>query len=235
MNDMAPRRGGPEADGDYIVPATRSEHVASELRRLIKSGALAPGSRLRQTDIAERFKVSTTPVREAFTALAQEGLVRQDTHRGVVVFEPSKDELIETSEIRQVLEGFAARLAAGNLSADELGILKEIVAQMRDAAPSRYVELDRAFHRRIYTAARRPRLLEMIEQVREVAGSYISGALGQYDQSYRNQVQSEHEAIFSALVTENAALASRLVRDHVRRNVTHIASLLEPVRGLHQD
>jgi DNA-binding GntR family transcriptional regulator len=232
---MAPRRREPEAGGGYVVPATRSEAVASELRRLIKTGALAPGSRLRQADVAERFKVSTTPVREAFTALAQEGLVRQDTHRGVVVFEPSKDELIETSEIRQVLEGFAARLAVGNLSAGELAVLKEIVNEMPDAAPSRYVELDRAFHRRIYTAARRPRLLEMIEQVREVAGSYISRALGQYDQSYRDQVQSEHEAIFSALVTEDAALASRLVRDHVRHNVTHIASLLEPARGPNRD
>jgi DNA-binding GntR family transcriptional regulator len=72
-----------------IVPLTRSEAVAGELRRMIQSGEFPPGARLRQAEIAARFGMSTTPVREAFMILAQEGIVRQDAHRGVVVFQPS--------------------------------------------------------------------------------------------------------------------------------------------------
>jgi DNA-binding GntR family transcriptional regulator len=73
---------------------------------MIQARELEPGQRLRQAEVAARFGVSTTPVREAFTALAQEGFVRQDAHRGVVVFEPSLEELTETFEIREVLGGW---------------------------------------------------------------------------------------------------------------------------------
>src|SRR2546429_2131111 len=145
-----------------IVPATRSEAVASELRRLIQSGELPPGTRLRQAEIAARFGMSTTPVREAFMMLAREGVVRQDAHRGVVVFQPSLDELTESYEIREVLEGLAAERGAGNLTDEDLDALDAIVKQMRSAKPARYVELNRDFHRRIYQAAGRKRLFEMI-------------------------------------------------------------------------
>src|SRR4051794_36845388 len=110
-----------------IVPATRAEAVATELRRLITSGELAPGTHLRQTDIAARFGVSTTPVREAFMILAREGVVRQDAHRGVVVFEPSVKDVTETYEIREVLEGLAAELATKQLTDDDLQALEALV------------------------------------------------------------------------------------------------------------
>src|SRR5882724_6375493 len=120
-----------------IVPMTRSEAVAGELRRMIKSGELAPGAHLRQADIAARFGMSTTPVREAFMILAQEGIVRQDAHRGVVVFEPSLEDLTETYEIREVLEGLAAGLAAKQLTDEDLAALGAFVEQMRSAKPAR--------------------------------------------------------------------------------------------------
>src|SRR3954464_9921262 len=119
-----------------IVPATRSEAVAAELRRLITSGELAPGTHLRQTEIAARFGMSTTPVREAFMILAREGVVRQDAHRGVVVFEPSLEELTETYEIREALEALATELAAKRLTEDDLEALDTLVEQMRSAKPA---------------------------------------------------------------------------------------------------
>ena len=63
--------------------ATRAAAVAEELRRLILSGELAPGTHLRQVELAERFNVSTTPVREALGLLARQGLVRHDVQKGV--------------------------------------------------------------------------------------------------------------------------------------------------------
>ena len=70
---------------------TTAKMVAGMLRDQIQDGGLAPGTRLRQNEIAERFGVSTTPVREAFAQLQAEGLVRIDPHRGAVVFRHPHD------------------------------------------------------------------------------------------------------------------------------------------------
>ena len=108
---------------DSGSPPTRAGAVAEKLRRLIQSGEIAPGSRLRQNELAERFGVSTTPVREAFAELAREGIVRLDAHRGATVFRPSLDELIEIYEIRGALEPLATELAAARATDDELAEL----------------------------------------------------------------------------------------------------------------
>jgi DNA-binding GntR family transcriptional regulator len=193
---------------------------------MIQSRELQPGQRLRQAEIAAQFGVSTTPVREAFTALAQEGFVRQDAHRGVVVFEPSLAELTETFEIRELLEPLATSLAAAQLSDRELAGLRKLVAEMRTANPRRYFELNRAFHRQVCAGAKRDRMFEIIEQLREVAASYIAMTVRQYDQAYRDQVQAEHEALLAALVQRDGAQAGRLVYEHLRHNAEHIATLV---------
>src|SRR5690349_13342936 len=99
-----------------MVPTTRAGAVAERLREMILSGELPGGTRVRQMDIAERFGVSSTPVREAFTALAREGLVRQDTHKGVVVQQPSIEDVRENYEIRMALESLAVERAATRIS-----------------------------------------------------------------------------------------------------------------------
>src|SRR5882724_3312464 len=114
------------------IPGTRAAVVARELRTLILSGEIPPGNHLRQAEIARRFGVSTTPVREAFVALAREGLVRRDAHRGVVVFSPSLSELAEIYEMRAALESLATELAATTLSARELAAIARVVERMRD-------------------------------------------------------------------------------------------------------
>jgi DNA-binding GntR family transcriptional regulator len=194
---------------------------------MIQARELEPGQRLRQAEVAARFGVSTTPVREAFTALAQEGFVRQDAHRGVVVFEPSLEELTETFEIREVLEPLATRLAATQLSDPDLAELGKIVTEMRTAKPRRYFELNRAFHRHVYAGAKRERMFDIIEQLREVAASYIAMTVRQYDPAYREQVQAEHQALLGALVERDAARAERLVHEHLRHNAEHIAKLVQ--------
>jgi DNA-binding GntR family transcriptional regulator len=194
---------------------------------MIRSRALGPGERLRQADIAARFGVSTTPVREAFAVLAQEGLVRQDAHRGVVVFEPSLEELTETFEIRQALEPLATALAAERLTEDDLAALGKIVAEMRTATPRTYFELNRSFHRRIYAAAGRKQLFELIEQLRTVSTSYVAMSVREYDPAYRDQVHAEHEDILVALIDRDGARAGELIRQHLQNNFDHIATLVQ--------
>jgi DNA-binding GntR family transcriptional regulator len=216
----------PSTTAKSRLPLTRAGAVAAQLRELINSGEIPPGSRLRQTEVARRFGVSTTPVREAFVALAREGLVRQDAHRGVVVFVPSVEELEEIYEIRGALEPLATRLAAGRLREAELDTLDRIVAQMRTADPRRYVELNRELHGLIYEAAGRPRLSEMIDGLREAAASYISMNVTQYDEHYRRQVQEEHERIVAALRCGTPVEAADAVREHLAHNWPHVAGLI---------
>jgi DNA-binding GntR family transcriptional regulator len=213
--------------------STRSAIVADELRRLIRSGELAPGARLRQVDIAQRFGVSTTPVREAFTALAQEGLLIQDAHRGVIVFVPSHEDLQENYEIRLALEPLATELAAKSIAPEELAALDALCAEMRKAVRTdlaRYAkELNPEFHRTIYAAARRPRLAELIEQLREAAAAYMQVLVAHSQPvEYIRKAQQEHEEIVEALRAGSAKRAARTMAQHLQHNHERImASLTE--------
>lgn len=208
------------------MPLTRAGAVAERLREMIKSGELSPGTHLRQADFAERFGVSTTPVREAFVSLAREGLVTQDAHRGVVVFEPSFDELAGIYEIRMALEPLATEIATRELTEDDLAALEKILRQMRDAKPHRFVELNEEFHRRIYDSIDRRRLLEMLDDVRGSAAHYVGMSVMRYDDQYRNEVQREHESILEALKARAPKRAARVMREHLDHSAKHAAELI---------
>ena len=219
-------------DGLRPVPATRSEAVASALRDLIRRGEYAPGTRLMQAAIAERFGVSTTPVREAFASLAREGLVRQDPHRGVVVFQPSLEELRENYEIRVVLEGLAAELAAPRMTDEALADLEAIQDRFsRVGLPGglpweQGPVLNQQFHARMYAEAERPRLVEIIATLRQAATSYLGMTVSRPDMAYRQRAQAEHEAILAALRARDGRAAGRLMRAHLRHNEQHVERLI---------
>jgi DNA-binding GntR family transcriptional regulator len=212
---------------DATLLPTRAGAVAERLRELIRSGELPPGTHLRQDEIAARFGVSTTPTREAFLALEREGLVRRHPHRGVVVFMPSVEELDELYEIRAVLESLATEIATKKLGEDDLVALERIVSEMRSARPKRFVELNDELHTRIYAAADRPRLREIIDQLREPAANYISMNVDLYDPTYRSEVQAEHEGLVEALRSRAPKRAARAMREHLKHSGTHIMSLIE--------
>jgi len=211
---------------------TRSAAVANELRRLIHSGEFPAGTRLRQVDIAERFAVSTTPVREAFTSLAKEGLVRQDTHRGVIVFAPSSDDLMQNYEIRLTLEPLAARIAASNATADEIAQLAELLEVMRVALiddTARYgAMLNPLFHATIYQAARRPRLAELIQQLRDASAAYVQLLLVKPQPlSYLEAAQAGHAEIVAALRARAPKKAADAMARHLEHSRDQILSALD--------
>lgn len=123
---------------------TTAKVVAERLRDEIQDGTLAPGTRLRQNEIARRFGVSTTPVREAFAQLQAEGLVRIDPHRGAVVFHPTVEDLVEFYEIREVLESLAVVRAIPRLRSDVVKELAALIDRMRRTDDARrWLKLDR--------------------------------------------------------------------------------------------
>jgi len=214
---------------DGLAPLTRAGLVAQRLRDMVQSGELVPGTVLRQTEIAERFGVSTTPVREAFAVLIREGVVQQVAHRSVMVFQPAADELAEIYEIRGALEPLATELAAKNISAQQIAELEAIVAEMSTAPPQRYIELNGVLHDTIYDIAARPRLADILTRLRKTSASYVKLTVtrdGEEDPDYRKAVQQQHEDIVAALKARKGKAAARIVRAHLQTSVDHIAKLI---------
>jgi DNA-binding GntR family transcriptional regulator len=205
------------------LSTTLAMSIAQELRRMIRSGELAAGEPLRQAELAARFGTSTMPVREALTALTREGLIRYDAHRGAVVFPPTPDDIRENFEIRLAQEPLASGLAAGQLTTAELEGLDELARSLRQVVASpagatgldRYQQLDRAFHGRIFAAARRPRLAEMIESLRNAFAAYAHLYTADGQPTLLPALQAQHEQLIPALRRGDPAAASRIAADHV--------------------
>jgi DNA-binding GntR family transcriptional regulator len=110
-----------------------TELVRDEIERRIEAGMLAPGDKLNEADWAARLQVSRGPVREAFRALEQAGLVRNEKNRGVFVRSVSAREAVELEVVRTILEEAACRMLAAQIDAAQVAALRERMDAMRDA------------------------------------------------------------------------------------------------------
>lgn len=211
---------------------TKTEALVDFLREEIRSGALAPGARLRQVEIAERFRVSTTPVREAFTALEREGLLVSSSHRGVVVFCPSVDDLHQIYEVRIPLEALAAEKAAERITDEDLAELEQLLGEMaRSTADTRrYPELNRAFHARIYSIAQRPKLESLIADLRDSSAAYLRVYATAAPTAHDTQLQ--HEQIFEALKARDPKRAADAVARHLQYSVKFVSAGLGTLDGV---
>ena len=190
---------------------SKTDMVAALIRELIITGELTAGQQLRQRDLAQRFGVSQTPVREAMRRLQSEGLVIGDTHRGFTVVTPDDGPVEENFQIRAALESLGASLAARKI--DEAGLaelhrLNERMRAMADDDP-RYAELNREFHFTLYQYSRSPLLMSLM---RLLWASLHGGprVLRTHAESAR-----QHDAILDALRAGDADAASALTCQHI--------------------
>jgi DNA-binding GntR family transcriptional regulator len=194
--------------GDYV---SKTDLVAALIRELVITGQLAGGEQLRQRDLAQRFGVSQTPVREAMRRLESEGLLVCDTHRGFTVAAPELSAISENFQIRAALESLGASLAARKIDADGLARLRDLNDRMRalpDDDPA-YADLNREFHFAIYEYARSPLLLSLMR--------LLWAALHGGPRVTRTHAESarQHDEILRALGDRDAAGASALTYDHI--------------------
>jgi DNA-binding GntR family transcriptional regulator len=214
--------------GAILTKVTIPEQIAATLRQDIVTGRLVAGARLRQVEIAQRFGVSTTPVREAFGLLQSDGLVRIDTHRGVTVFLPTMQDLIEHYEIRRALEMLAVEKAAERFRPEDAPPLSAILDEMRATSdPVRYVERNQAFHLRLYRLSGRARLISMIEDLRNASLAYNHLYAAADVPRDAERLDAEHREILAACQADDPARAAAAVRDHVSQTILHIMRVLE--------
>ncbi len=184
-------------------PESLSARTYRTLRDALLRRAIAPGERLIETELAQQLGVSRTPVRDALARLAAEGMADALPTGGIVVRDIQK-ELADIYGLRQVLEGYAARLAAERIEAQELERLAAISARLR-------ASID-AFHLQIAAASRNDRLVKLINGYRDY---FLNPhTLGLYDRAAMLRSHEQHEAIVQALRGRDGDAAERLVRDH---------------------
>jgi len=211
-----------------ITKITIAEQIAAALRFEIVTGQLTAGTRLRQIEIAQRFGVSTTPVREAFGLLQSDGLVQIDTHRGVTVFLPTIQDLIEHYEIRMALEMLAAEKAAAHFQAQDAPPLIAILDEMHTTSDAaRYVELNQQFHLSLYRLAGRSRLLTMIEELRNASLAYNHLYAAADVPKDAERLDAEHREILAACQAGDPVRAANAVRQHIQQTIAHVTKLLE--------
>jgi DNA-binding GntR family transcriptional regulator len=219
---------------------TITDELVELLRAEILSGELAPGSRLRQGEVAARFNVSTTPVREAFAALVREGLLIGSPHRGVIVFQPAVEDLEELYEIRIPLEALATRLAVPQLSPENIRELESVLMEMEnpDLNAARYNELDARFHAEIYRAASRPRLDRLIADLRESSAACLRACRGvswSADAGLTRPAPTpwthhEHMMILEACKAKAPKRAAKAMVEHLQHTADHYSEQLEKLR-----
>jgi DNA-binding GntR family transcriptional regulator len=190
---------------------SKTDMVAALIRELIITGELGAGQQLRQRDLAQRFGVSQTPVREAMRRLESEGLVIGDTHRGFTVVMPDDGPIEENFQIRAALESLGASLAARKIDEPGLAQLEQLNQRMLAMAEGdpRYAELNREFHFTLYQYSRSPLLMSLM---RLLWASLHGGprVLRTHAESAR-----QHDAILEALRAGDADAAGALTYRHI--------------------
>lgn len=188
--------------------------VATVLRAEILQGDLAPGTRLSQQCTAERFGVSRIPVRDALAILAGEGLVHPTANATAVVTGMSVAELQELYELRQAVEPLATQLAVPNVGRADILSMRQHLEVMRTQPDARlWLTANAAFHAAVYQRANRPRMIELVEQLRRLTDRYMYVHLEVIGQT--EHLDAEHLAILDAVERGDAALAAHLTRDHL--------------------
>jgi DNA-binding GntR family transcriptional regulator len=191
--------------------------VVAELRQAILTGRLKPGERLVEERLAEDLGVSRNPVREAIRALASEGLVEVTARRGASVLRLTEQEARETIEVRALLEGHNARLAARHQDKEIIRRIGKVLNRgTRAVAAGRFDQLaglNQEFHRELYAAGRNTVLGDIVQKLRERTAMLFFPA----DPARQALSWQEHAAILRAVIDGDERAAATLAAEHVTR------------------
>lgn len=203
-----------EADGTQIT------RTMVALREKITRGEIAPGERVTEVELAEQLQVSRTPVREAIRRLAGEGLLEYVPNFGTVVPRWSDSDVQEVFDVRALLEGYAASLAAERASAIDISELREMCTGMRaiegDDAENRwddYALRNNAFHRQLFVIAGNGRLEGMLIGLLGIA--LLHRAFPGHTATAMCRSNNHHDEIVDAIEAGDAGWAQAMMRAHI--------------------
>ena len=217
---------------------TLAQSVTDSVRSEIMSGQLAPGEKLQEVKLSERLGVSRTPIRAALHSLASEGLLEYQPNRGYCVRSLNTDRLIAIFDLRGVLEGLAARLAADKgMSEAEQSIFRDalvrgdaIMAQgvLKPEDREPFGEINVQIHEIILTAADDQILSDMLMRCRNTPISSERNVLW-HDFAWVRRSHDDHYRLLDAIVLRDGARAEQLMKEHVHAVKLQMKSELEAI------
>lgn len=214
-----------------ILQRNLYREVADRIGELIEHGELAPGERISEKQLCERFGVSRTPLREALKVLATEGLIELLPNRGARVVRLTFKKVKDTYDLMAALEGLSGELACQHISDAEIAAIRVLHDAMlehyrhRDLAT--YFEINQQIHESILAASRNEVLQEMYsnlsQRVKRVRYSK------KMTQKFWSQAVQDHENMISALEQRDSKRLGQILRDHLcnKLEVATLAGVIE--------
>jgi DNA-binding GntR family transcriptional regulator len=208
--------------------ASLAESVYAQIRNEIITCAFPPGARLSEAELAARFRVSKTPVREALGELRSQGFVRTFPRSGYQVAPVTMADVENLLDLRAIIEGGAAEVAAERITDAELKRLERLadIAYDRSEQPSllRFVRANREFHAAIAAAAKNRRLLDLVVGLLDELERLFY--LGARNRDINAEVRGEHRRIVNVLRRRDGTAARKLMIEHNRMTLDGLRVLL---------
>ena len=223
----------PEGIVEPISPRPLHSEVADRLRDLIVQGELAPGDRLNEALLTERFGISRTPLREAIKMLASEGLVQLLPNRGAIVMSITRKSARDMFQLIGVLESLAGELACERATPREIDEIAGLHEQMRRHHQHRelneYFRLNQDIHQRIVDCAGNAELADVHRRlsVRLRRARYMAN----YSKERWDEAMAEHEQILEALTRRDAKLLPALLVAHLENKLHVVEDWLASSEG----
>jgi DNA-binding GntR family transcriptional regulator len=200
------------------------EEITSTIRERIYSQHYPAGAWLRQEHLSSELQVSRTPLREAFRSLEREGLVHVVAGQGARVVSGDVDTLIAAYELRAVVDGLAARLAATAPSAQAISALRKIVKEQHDVVnkhwePRAYTELNVAFHEQIMYMSENDFVVGQMP-ILHLTAQVFARPDDLMGPDSAERAAGEHEGIADAIAARSGQKAERLARLHIQHTIT---------------
>ncbi|WP_163970253.1 GntR family transcriptional regulator [Oceanobacillus halotolerans] len=197
------------------------QQVYEQMKKLILTGELQPGSKLSVTRLAEEYKISRTPLREALRQLQKEGLLRQEQNRTTVV-ELNKTDFEQLCSCRLILEKEVIKLAVNEITDSTLNKMEDLLnkskAYIRDGDNLKnFLEVNTKFHELIIYSISNKHLTDLLNHVRSLLLIYRANIIhNKMDNSVA--IIQEHENIFKALKLRDTAKAVKSIEHHLQQD-----------------
>ena len=205
-------------DFQLKVQKPLKELVYLELKYKILTGEIASQTRLMEIDLSEKMNVSRTPIREAIRRLEDDGLVKVEPRRGAYVANISIKDMLDVFEVRENMEGFAAKLASERIDDEQKDILESIAKDYEEAIkkPNKdlIIELDEKFHNFIVECSNNATLSELIKYVQDYSLRFRY--LYYDDFSLYASTAEQHNRIVEAITKGNGKKAQEEADAHVK-------------------
>ncbi len=206
-----------------------AEEAADRLREAILHGHFAPGEHLRENALATVLGVSRGIVREALTALGNEGLVLIQRHRGATVARLSQNDIEEVYSLRVALERLAVQQAACKASPEDIFAMEAVLKEMMEAfargvSAQEVANLDVRFHDLVFRAAHHQRLFDCWSNLRSQTYMFLL-MRNSANSDFRELTVTMHAAVVDALRNRDEETALRVIDEHLTGSYTRISEL----------